>query len=124
MVFAVVTAMLCLPVGVAQAVIAPLGAYRLPSVGTDVFTALQTIDAGQTTGRQTHPGTELGYVLEGEITLSVDGAADKTLKSGDSYMVEDARVREISASMAGGVKLLVTYVVARGQIVTTTLPPE
>lgn len=38
-------------------------------------------------GRHTHPGVEMGYVLEGEGILSIEGAADRALKAGDSYQV-------------------------------------
>jgi len=43
--------------------------------------------AGVSAGRHTHPGLEIGYVLEGEVDLLVDGQPARHLKAGDSWQI-------------------------------------
>ena len=38
-------------------------------------------------GRHTHPGEEIGYILEGQLELRVDGQAPRTLKAGDVFFI-------------------------------------
>src|SRR5258706_6882940 len=38
-------------------------------------------------GKHTHPGEELGYVLEGTVVLEVDGKTAQTLKSADAAFI-------------------------------------
>lgn len=42
---------------------------------------------GEFVARHTHPGLELTYVLDGEITIMVDGRPDRLLHAGDSFQV-------------------------------------
>src|ERR1043166_7851113 len=46
--------------------------------------AIAEIPPGGTSGRHTHPGIELAYVLDGSVTLQHDGEAAKTYKAGDA----------------------------------------
>src|SRR2546429_3244719 len=43
---------------------------------------------GGAAGRHTHPGEELGYVVEGTLLLDVDGQPPRTLKAGEAFFVE------------------------------------
>ena len=52
---------------------------------------LAEIAPGSASGAHTHPGIETGYVLEGEVLMSVEGQPDRTLKSGDSYVIPGRR---------------------------------
>ena len=64
--------------------------------------------------RHTHPGPEASYVLEGEITLILDGQDPKVLKPGDtSYFAPGI----IHAAKVGpkGVALLNSYVLEKGK---------
>src|SRR5271165_404960 len=40
---------------------------------------------GAATGRHVHPGDEFGEILDGELQLSVDGLAPRTMRAGDVY---------------------------------------
>ena len=47
---------------------------------------------GGATGKHTHPGEEVGYLLEGTLVLEVDGQPPRTLKAGDAFFVEPGKV--------------------------------
>jgi quercetin dioxygenase-like cupin family protein len=72
-------------------------------------------------GRHTHFGPELGYVMEGGMTLLVEGKPPLVLNPGDSYqipagVVHDARTGDKAA------KILAVYVVEKGKPLATPAP--
>lgn len=71
--------------------------------------------------KHTHPGLETGYVTDGQITLTVDGQAEKTLKAGDSY-TNPAAVPHIAKAGPQGVKLLATFIVDKDKPLTAPAP--
>ena len=72
------------------------------------------VAAGVAIGLHTHPGTEQGTVLEGELVLSVDGQPDKTLKVGDSYTIAANAPHDAKAGAAGA-KVVAVYIVEKGK---------
>src|SRR3982750_896055 len=46
------------------------------------------IAPGAMAGRHRHPGIEIGYVLDGSVTLEHEGQAAKALKAGDAFKNE------------------------------------
>jgi quercetin dioxygenase-like cupin family protein len=64
---------------------------------------------------------ESGYVLEGEMTLLVDGQPPKQLKAGDSYQIPVAAPHD-GKSGARGAKVIATYVVEKGKPLATPAP--
>ncbi len=64
----------------------PLQKIEFPK-GYNILTAIAEIAPNAMVGRHTHPGVEIGYVLEGEATLIVAGKPDQLLKAGDSFAV-------------------------------------
>jgi quercetin dioxygenase-like cupin family protein len=81
------------------------------------------IDAGATVPRHTHPGLETLYILEGELTLVVEGQPDRQLKPGDSAQIPPETVH---AGIPGGkpVKVLATYVVEKDKPLATIVPKK
>ena len=67
--------------------------------------------------RHTHPGEEIGYVLEGTLTLMVDGKPPLTVKQGESFFVPAGTIHDGKAE--GAVKVLATYVVEKGKPLAT-----
>jgi quercetin dioxygenase-like cupin family protein len=72
-------------------------------------------------GRHRHPGTLVGYILEGELTLEVDGQPPKTFKAGESVFVEAGRVHEGTNKGNVPVKAVVTFIVEKGKPLSTPL---
>src|SRR4051812_27534098 len=66
--------------------------------GREAILGMAEIPAGDQTGRHTHFGTEVGYVLDGTTSLEIDGEAARTLKAGDSYTIPAGRVHNAKAA--------------------------
>jgi len=74
---------------------------------------------GVAAGRHTHPGEELGYVLEGEILLEIDGQPPRTVKAGEAFFVPAGLVHDGKNTGSGVTKVLATYIVEKGKPVAT-----
>jgi quercetin dioxygenase-like cupin family protein len=98
---------------------AVLQKQELTAQGRDAVVALAEFIPGGVAGRHTHPGEELGYVVEGTLVLEVDGRAPQTLKAGDVFFVEAGRVHDGKNTGSTPAKVLATYIVERGKPVAT-----
>ncbi|HKA44803.1 MAG TPA: cupin domain-containing protein [Burkholderiales bacterium] len=76
---------------------------------------------GATIGKHTHPGEELGYVLEGTLTLEVEGRPSVTLNAGEVFFVEAGRVHAGKNGNTPG-KVLATYIVEKGKPLAMPAP--
>jgi quercetin dioxygenase-like cupin family protein len=74
---------------------------------------------GGAAGRHTHPGEELGYVMEGTLQLEVDGQPPRTLKAGEVFFVPAGTVHDGKNVGSGPAKVLATYVVEKGKPVAS-----
>jgi quercetin dioxygenase-like cupin family protein len=72
---------------------------------------LAELAPGAATGNHDHPGDELAYVLEGSITLEVDGEAPVTFKPGDTFHQPRKRVHNVrNASRTAPAKVLIVLI--------------
>ena len=73
------------------------------------------LDVGAAAPKHTHPGEELGYVLEGRVELQVEGKPPVTLTAGDVFFVppETAHMARNVGTMPA--KLVSTYVLEKGK---------
>ena len=92
----------------------PLQKFDVPGSNMETVIGLAEIVPNVTIGRHTHPGPESGYLLEGEMTLLIDGQLPKPLKAGDSYQVPPSAIHDAKTG-AKGAKVIVTYVVEKGK---------
>lgn len=90
--------------------------------GREAVTALAEIPAGVRVGKHTHPGEEIGYIVEGTLVLEVEGKAPVTLKAGDAFFVEAGRPHDGKNEGAATAKVLATYVVEKGKPLATPAP--
>ena len=74
---------------------------------------------GGAAGKHTHPGEELGYVLEGTLELQITGQPPRTLKAGDVFYVPAGIVHDGKNVGSGPAKVLATYVVEKGKPVAS-----
>ena len=83
--------------------------------GRHAVQAIAEFAPGASAGKHTHPGEELGYLLEGTLQLEIDGEAPRTLKAGDSFFVPAGKVHDGKNIGSGPAKVLATYVVETGK---------
>jgi quercetin dioxygenase-like cupin family protein len=69
--------------------------------------------------RHTHPGDLFAYVLEGTITVSMEGKPTATVKQGEIFVVPAGTVHSGENTGKTPVKVLVTFVVEKGKPLTT-----
>ncbi|WP_442578776.1 cupin domain-containing protein [Mesorhizobium sp. ASY16-5R] len=107
---------------------APVGIKRTPlqkiayPEGYTVMMGTAEIPPGGAAGRHTHPGIETGYILEGEVLMSVDGQPDQTLKAGDSYQIPAGAAHDVKAVGDRPAKALATYVVEADKPLASPAP--
>jgi len=81
------------------------------------------IPAGGREGRHTHPGLAMIHVEEGTLTLDYEGKPTVGYKPGDSFFVEAGKVHEGMNKGTTPVKAIATFVVPKGQPITTQVAP-
>ena len=91
----------------------------LSTPGKVVVQARAEFDPGVAAGRHTHPGEELGYVLEGQLELRIDGQPPKMIKAGETFFVPEGLIHDGINTGTSNAKVLATYVVEKGKPVAT-----
>jgi quercetin dioxygenase-like cupin family protein len=91
----------------------------LSSPGREVVQAVAEFDAGATPGPHTHPGEEIGYVLEGTFLVEQNGKPPATLNAGGSFLIPAGTVHNATNKGAGKGKILATYIVEKGKALAT-----
>jgi quercetin dioxygenase-like cupin family protein len=74
---------------------------------------------GAAAGKHTHPGEELGYVLEGTLQLEIAGEPPRTLNAGEAFFIPAGVVHDGRNTGSGALKVLATYVVEKGKPVAS-----
>jgi len=97
----------------------PLQTQDLGNPGKVAVQARAEFDPGVAAGRHTHPGEELGYVLEGQLELRIDGQPPKIIKAGETFFVPEGLVHDGINNGTGKAKVLATYFVEKGKPVAT-----
>jgi quercetin dioxygenase-like cupin family protein len=91
----------------------------LSAPGRVAVQARAEFDPGVAAGRHTHPGEELGYVLEGQLELRIDGQPPRIVKAGEAFFVPAGLVHDGINTGSGKAKVLATYIVEKGKPVAT-----
>ena len=86
--------------------------------GREVVTVRAEIPMGGTTGRHTHPGEEVTYVLEGTLALEIEGAPARTVKAGEAFLVPAGKIHNATAT-SGKATAIANYIVEKGKPLTT-----
>ncbi len=94
----------------------------LSAPGREVVQALAEVQPGGASGRHTHPGEEIGYVLLGPVVLEIDGKPARTLQSGEVFLIPAGTVHNARNAGTGIAKVVATYVIEKGKPVTTPVP--
>jgi quercetin dioxygenase-like cupin family protein len=83
--------------------------------GMEALLVLRDLPAGGASGKHTQSGTEIVYVLEGSVTLEVQGKPPVTLKTGEAFHTSAGEVHNVkNASATAPGKALAFYVAKKG----------
>jgi quercetin dioxygenase-like cupin family protein len=100
----------------------PVQQGELSIPNKDVVQAVAEFVPGGESGRHTHPGEEIAYVLDGSISVEIQGKPAVTKKAGEGIIIPAGAVHNAKNVAQGSSKVLATYVVDRGKPVATPAP--
>jgi quercetin dioxygenase-like cupin family protein len=89
--------------------------------GREAVTALVEFQPGGASGRHSHPGEEIGYILDGTFVVEQDGKPPVTLQTGGTFLIPAGTVHN-ATNMGQGGRVLATYVVEKGKPMATPAP--
>jgi quercetin dioxygenase-like cupin family protein len=87
--------------------------------GRHAVQAKAEFEPGGAVGRHTHPGEELSIVLEGALTLEVDGQPARVVKAGESFFIPAGVIHAGKNAGSGKAVVFATYIVEKGKPVAT-----
>jgi quercetin dioxygenase-like cupin family protein len=87
--------------------------------GYEVLLAEVTLAVGGREGRHSHPGTLVARILEGELTLELEGQPTKVVKAGEAVLIEPRQVHEGINRGSVPIRALATFIVEKGKPLTT-----
>ena len=93
----------------------------LSVAGREAVTAVAELQPGAVAGRHTHPGEEVGYVLDGSVTVEIDGKPPMPLTAGKAFIIPAGAVHNAKNTGSGLAKILATYIVEKGKPLATTI---
>ncbi|MBU9767300.1 cupin domain-containing protein [Mycobacterium sp. TNTM28] len=90
-----------------------------PTPGFEIIQTRFEIPVGKESGRHSHPGPELGYIVQGDVDMLFDDRPTQHLHSGDPFLIPANVVH--NARNVGSVRTLMlsTYVVPVDQPLVT-----
>jgi quercetin dioxygenase-like cupin family protein len=91
----------------------------LSTPGREVVQAVAEIQPGGQSGRHTHPGEEVAYILEGTVVIEMDGKPAVSKTAGEGILIPAGTVHNAKNTGKTVAKVLATYVVEKGKPVTT-----
>ena len=93
----------------------------LSMAGHESVTAVAEFQPGGTVGRHTHPGEEVGYILEGTIVLEQEGKASVTLGPGKTFFIPAGTVHNATNRGTVPARVLANYIVEKGKPLATAI---
>jgi quercetin dioxygenase-like cupin family protein len=96
--------------------------HDISVAGHETVMARGELNPGGATPRHTHPGEEVAYILEGQVTIELEGKPPVALKAGDVFFVPAGTVHMAKNSGTGPAKIVSTYIVEKGKPLATPAP--
>ena len=72
--------------------------------------------------RHTHTGVELSYVVEGELTVTIEGRPDFVVKAGSAFSVSPGVVHSARNTASTPTKVIAAFVIEKGKPVALPAP--
>jgi quercetin dioxygenase-like cupin family protein len=93
--------------------------FPSPIPGWEIVQSLAEIPEGVASGRHSHPGPEVGYIVRGDVAMEFDDRPTVTLRTGDPFMIPPGVVHNARNIGTVTTKMLSTYVVDEAQPLAT-----
>jgi quercetin dioxygenase-like cupin family protein len=97
---------------------------KLSVPGREAVTAIAEFQPGGTVGRHTHPGEEIGYILEGTIVLEQEGKPAVTLGPGKTFFIPSGTVHNATNKTSAIARVVANYFVESGKPVASPVPAK
>jgi mannose-6-phosphate isomerase-like protein (cupin superfamily) len=94
-------------------------ADTLGDLTLDYYVLPGEFEPGASPGRHTHTGEEVGYVIEGMITVQQDGKPDVMKHPGEAFLIPAGAIHNAMNSGSGKARLVLTYIVEKGKPLAT-----
>ncbi len=98
-----------------------LNRIDVPGSSYEVVYVLVEIDADSIVPRHTHPGSVMGYLLEGDYTVLINGQPPRNLRTGEVFEVPPGVVHEEHTGTRPA-KILAVFTVERGKPLSSPAP--
>ena len=90
--------------------------------GREAVVAKVEVAPGVFAGRHTHTGEEIGYILEGEGEILIEGQPAQKVKPGDSFIVPAGAKHDAHNTGATPLRMVSIYLVEKGKPLATPAP--
>ena len=90
-----------------------------PIPGWEIVQTLAEIPAGVASGRHSHPGPEVGYIVRGDVAMEFDDRPTLTLRTGGPFLIPPGVIHNARNIGTVTTKMLSTYVVDEAQPLAT-----
>ena len=90
-----------------------------PVPGWEIVQTLAEFPPGVASGRHSHPGPEVGYIVRGDVAMEFDDRPALELHTGDPFLIPPGVVHDARNVGTVGTKMLSTYVVDENQPLVT-----
>lgn len=91
--------------------------------GYEVVTGTADFVPGATTGRHSHPGEMVAYVVEGSLVIEQDGKPAMTVGAGRSVIIPAGVVHNDTNAGRTQARMVATYVIPKGRDIRAN-PPQ
>ena len=98
---------------------AELQRFPSPVPGWAIIQTLVQIPEGTTSGRHSHPGPEVGYIVRGDVAMEFDDRPTLTLRTGDPFLIPTGVIHNARNIGSVTTKMLSSYVVDEAQPLVT-----
>ena len=93
--------------------------FPSPIPGWEMVQTLVQIPEGAASGRHSHPGPEVGYIVRGDVAMEFDDRPTLTLRTGDPFMIPPGVIHNARNIGSVTTKMPSTYVVDEAQPLVT-----
>jgi quercetin dioxygenase-like cupin family protein len=83
--------------------------------GREIVQVLTEIPVGVESGWHTHPGEEVGYIVEGTVDMMIRSGPTRTLRAGEGFLIPPGTPHNARDLGPGTGRMLSTYIVEVGK---------